>query len=94
MMVADKDANHECLQDDVAAAEPSIDEKTAKLVSKGRWTVPGYKVCTTHTTTNPPDLQTSIPRAWREGVAFLFSLSPLANRPPTTQETFGDLSIL
>ncbi|KAI1489624.1 hypothetical protein F5X96DRAFT_679629 [Biscogniauxia mediterranea] len=29
--------------DDVAAAEPSIDEKTAQLVSKGRWTVPGYK---------------------------------------------------
>ena len=32
------------LQDEVAAAEPSIDEKTAKLVSKGRWVVPGYKV--------------------------------------------------
>jgi len=29
--------------DDVAAAEPSIDEKTAALVSKGRWNVPGYK---------------------------------------------------
>ncbi|KAK0655794.1 hypothetical protein B0T16DRAFT_397723 [Cercophora newfieldiana] len=29
--------------DDVAAAEPSIDEKTAQLVSKGRWAVPGYK---------------------------------------------------
>ncbi|KAL2112816.1 hypothetical protein VUR80DRAFT_6387 [Thermomyces stellatus] len=29
--------------DDVAAAEPSIDEKTSKLVSKGRWVVPGYK---------------------------------------------------
>jgi hypothetical protein len=34
-------------QDEVAAAEPSIDEKTAKLVSKGRWSVPGYKVRTT-----------------------------------------------
>lgn len=32
------------LQDDVAAAEPSIDEKTSKLVSRGRWSVPGYKV--------------------------------------------------
>jgi hypothetical protein len=32
--------------DEVAAAEPSIDEKTAKLVSKGRWEVPGYKVRT------------------------------------------------
>jgi hypothetical protein len=31
--------------EEVAAAEPSIDEKTAKLVSKGRWMVPGYKVC-------------------------------------------------
>lgn len=30
--------------DEVAAAEPSIDEKTAALVSKGRWSVPGYKV--------------------------------------------------
>ncbi len=30
--------------DEVAAAEPSIDEKTSKLVSKGRWAVPGYKV--------------------------------------------------
>ncbi|KAJ4416616.1 ATP synthase d subunit [Gnomoniopsis sp. IMI 355080] len=29
--------------DEVAAAEPSIDEKTAKLVSRGRWGVPGYK---------------------------------------------------
>ncbi|KKY32345.1 putative atp synthase subunit d [Diaporthe ampelina] len=29
--------------DDVAAAEPSIDEKTSKLVSRGRWGVPGYK---------------------------------------------------
>ncbi|KAF9871929.1 hypothetical protein CkaCkLH20_10561 [Colletotrichum karsti] len=29
--------------DEVAAAEPSIDEKTSQLVSKGRWTVPGYK---------------------------------------------------
>ncbi|CAK7274993.1 ATP synthase d subunit [Sporothrix epigloea] len=29
--------------DEVAAAEPSIDEKTAALVSKGRWSVPGYK---------------------------------------------------
>ncbi|KAH9888666.1 hypothetical protein F4778DRAFT_773480 [Xylariomycetidae sp. FL2044] len=29
--------------DEVVAAEPSIDEKTSKLVSKGRWSVPGYK---------------------------------------------------
>ncbi|CAN8100352.1 unnamed protein product [Discula destructiva] len=29
--------------DEVAAAEPSIDEKTSKLVSRGRWGVPGYK---------------------------------------------------
>ena len=31
-------------QDDVAAAKPEIDERTAQLVSKGRWSVPGYKV--------------------------------------------------
>ncbi|KAL5604819.1 hypothetical protein BROUX41_001843 [Berkeleyomyces rouxiae] len=29
--------------EDVVAAEPSIDEKTSQLVSKGRWVVPGYK---------------------------------------------------
>jgi len=29
--------------DEVAAARPDIDEKTSKLVSKGRWSVPGYK---------------------------------------------------
>ncbi|KAI1433254.1 hypothetical protein GGR50DRAFT_688407 [Xylaria sp. CBS 124048] len=29
--------------EDVVKAEPSIDEKTATLVSKGRWAVPGYK---------------------------------------------------
>ncbi|KAI1261563.1 hypothetical protein F5Y18DRAFT_419514 [Xylariaceae sp. FL1019] len=29
--------------DEVVAAEPSIDEKTSKLVSRGRWSVPGYK---------------------------------------------------
>ncbi|KAL2042613.1 hypothetical protein N7G274_004372 [Stereocaulon virgatum] len=29
--------------DEVAAARPDIDERTAQLVSKGRWMVPGYK---------------------------------------------------
>ncbi|KAL2007385.1 hypothetical protein VTN00DRAFT_8823 [Thermoascus crustaceus] len=29
--------------DDVAAAQPEIDEKTASLVSKGKWMPPGYK---------------------------------------------------
>ncbi|KAF1989220.1 NAC-domain-containing protein [Aulographum hederae CBS 113979] len=29
--------------DQVAAARPDIDERTAQLVSKGRWAVPGYK---------------------------------------------------
>ncbi|TVY18670.1 Mitochondrial ATP synthase subunit d [Lachnellula arida] len=29
--------------DEIAAAEPQIDEKTNQLVSKGRWMVPGYK---------------------------------------------------
>lgn len=37
--------------DDVAAAESSIDEKTSSLVSKGRWSVPGYKV--RYTLSNP-----------------------------------------
>lgn len=32
------------VQDEVAAAEKSIDEKTTQLISKGRWMVPGYKV--------------------------------------------------
>lgn len=32
------------MQDEVAAAEKSIDEKTTQLISKGRWMVPGYKV--------------------------------------------------
>jgi len=29
--------------DEIAAAQPEIDEKTSQLVSKGRWSVPGYK---------------------------------------------------
>ncbi|OCK82161.1 ATP synthase D chain, mitochondrial [Lepidopterella palustris CBS 459.81] len=29
--------------DEVVAARPDIDERTSQLVSKGRWTVPGYK---------------------------------------------------
>lgn len=32
-------------QDDVVAARPDIDDKVAHLVSKGKWDVPGYKVC-------------------------------------------------
>ncbi|KKA16137.1 ATP synthase D chain, mitochondrial, partial [Rasamsonia emersonii CBS 393.64] len=32
------------VQDEVAAAQPEIDEKTASLVSKGKWMPPGYKV--------------------------------------------------
>ena len=32
------------MQDEVAAAEKSIDEKTTQLIAKGRWMVPGYKV--------------------------------------------------
>ena len=33
------------IQDDIAAAEPSIDERTEQMVVKGRFLVPGYKVC-------------------------------------------------
>ena len=32
-------------QDDVVKARPDIDDKVTSLVSKGRWNVPGYKVC-------------------------------------------------
>ncbi|KAL8387465.1 hypothetical protein RB595_009884 [Gaeumannomyces hyphopodioides] len=38
--------------EEVATAEPSIDEKTSKLVSKGRWTVPGYKASCTSCATS------------------------------------------
>lgn len=38
----DTDADE--LQDEVAAAQPEIDEKTSSLVSKGKWMPPGYKV--------------------------------------------------
>jgi F-type H+-transporting ATPase subunit d len=31
------------LQDEVATAQPEIDEKTASLVQKGKWMPPGYK---------------------------------------------------
>jgi hypothetical protein len=30
-------------QDEVATAQPEIDEKTASLVSKGKWMPAGYK---------------------------------------------------
>jgi hypothetical protein len=33
------------VQDEVVAARPDIDERVSQLVSKGRWQVPGYKVC-------------------------------------------------
>ena len=45
MMWFRKYGTNGCLfQDEVAAAQPVIDEKTSQLVSKGRWSVPGYKV--------------------------------------------------
>lgn len=43
----DRDADANGLQDEVAAAEKSIDEKTTQLIAKGRWMVPGYKVRST-----------------------------------------------
>jgi len=39
--------------DEVVAARPDIDERTAQLVSKGRWQVPGYKVCFTSCSIRP-----------------------------------------
>jgi len=35
----------EITQDEVVAARPEIDEKVSQLVQKGKWDVPGYKVC-------------------------------------------------
>lgn len=35
-------------QDEVAAAQPEIDQRTEQLVSKGRWAVPGYKASLPH----------------------------------------------
>ena len=45
MLAKDSDYADEArtIQDEVAAARPDIDERTAQLVSKGRWAVPGYK---------------------------------------------------
>jgi hypothetical protein len=45
MLAKDSDYTDEArtIQDEVAAARPDIDERTAQLVSKGRWAVPGYK---------------------------------------------------
>ena len=43
-LIARKRKANPGLQEDVAAAEPQIDERTSQLVSKGRWQVPGYKV--------------------------------------------------
>ena len=46
---ADRKANCWVIfQDEVVAARPDIDERTTQLVSRGRWSVPGYKVgCST-----------------------------------------------
>lgn len=56
------------LQDEVAAAEKSIDEKTAQLVSKGRWMVPGYKV----RTLEPETCDSSDPRYRRSSATWLW----------------------
>jgi hypothetical protein len=74
----------ELTTDEVAAAEPSIDQKTEAIVSKGRWTVPGYKVSFPHLvmpTRNHKDMQK---------VYFCVHLLKL----PFSKEKFGDLSVL
>lgn len=68
--------------DEVAAAEPSIDEKTAKLVSKGRWAVPGYKV------------SCPLPRSRRKGTSELVPRSLLVSADNRLQEKFGDLAMV
>jgi hypothetical protein len=68
--------------DEVAAAESSIDEKTSKLVSKGRWSVPGYKVRQT--------LGDTTMFAFYALYAFHCSRNILT----IPQEKFGDLALL
>ncbi|GAD91575.1 hypothetical protein PVAR5_0147 [Paecilomyces variotii No. 5] len=64
--------------DEVAAAQPEIDEKTASLVSKGKWMPPGYKV---RSAFNPAHTRLDL------------SLNPLLMLRDL-QERFGDLSVL
>ena len=64
-------------QDEVAAAEKSIDEKTNALVSKGRWMVPGYKVCATLRMTEAHDSDNHNRRS--------LATSPLCNRLEPTR---------
>jgi hypothetical protein len=69
-------------QDEIAAARPDIDEKTAQLVSKGRWQVPGYKVCVNqscHRSTSRSAAETQIGKIWRSLIAIIdFYLSFLS----------------
>lgn len=76
--------------DEVAAAEPSIDEKTSKLVSKGRWSVPGYKVrfvvfyfsASPSLSRNAPRLLTVPPPNRRDSATSRFCKQLLAARFP------------
>ena len=59
-------------QDEIAAARPDIDEKTAQLVSKGRWAVPGYKVRlrqSRHSSIGCATSDTCIGEIWRSVIA-------------------------
>ena len=40
----DRGSRYGFKQEDVISAQPEIDERTKQLVSRGRWSVPGYKV--------------------------------------------------
>lgn len=63
------------LQDEVVAARPDIDEKVSQLVAKGRWDVPGYKVCLTMIARVWRLLTTATEQVWR-------SVRLVDNQPP------------
>lgn len=87
-----------CNQDEVASAQPEIDEKTASLVSKGKWMPPGYKVCgIIHLSpfANHPDAH--IIRVYRSASAIClpsknwvrFSIPPIIPHFITLQDVFS-----
>ena len=64
----------------MAKAEPSIDAKTEQLVCKGRWSVPGYKVCFSVSSPHGSSSSSSISVAYQPSfakVAHIFQCTPL-----------------
>lgn len=81
--------------DEVAAAEKSIDEKTAELVSKGRWMVPGYKVrgltpCVTLIcSANTPHRRSSATLPWSKKLIFTLFRLPFVYSSIVDTRTWG-----